>query len=41
MPGPTDNPIITLMVALLFVLGVLYKNWVVEMRDWISSKVSN
>lgn len=34
------EPLITLTIAVLFVLGLLYKNWATEIRDWIEAKVS-
>lgn len=35
-----EYPLVTLSIAVLFVLGLLYKNWAVEIRDWIEAKVS-
>jgi hypothetical protein len=41
MPGAGDHPFVTTAIAILFVVGLLYKNWVVEIRDWIEDKVSS
>jgi hypothetical protein len=38
-PGK-DRPIITVMLSVLFVVGLLYKNWLGQIRDWIEAKVS-
>ena len=38
--GPTSHPFVTTAIAILFVVGLLYKNWVIEIRDWIEMKVS-
>jgi hypothetical protein len=40
MPTPADSPIITVFMVVLFVLGVLYNNWLAMFRDWIKQKVS-
>lgn len=34
------EPLISLTIAVLFALGLLYKNWTIEIRDWIEAKVS-
>ena len=34
------QPFISLTIAVLFVVGLLYKNWATEIRDWIEAKVS-
>jgi len=36
-----DQPIITVLIAVLFLVGLLYKGWVIEIRNWISEKVSS
>jgi hypothetical protein len=41
MPTPGDHPFVTTAIVILFVVGLLYKNWVVEIRDWIEDKVSS
>jgi hypothetical protein len=40
IPRAGDQPIVTLLVATLFVMGLLYKNWIGEIRDWIETKVA-
>lgn len=40
MPTPGDRPIITVFVAVLFVLGLLSQGWLLNIRDFIKAKVS-
>jgi hypothetical protein len=35
-----DNPIITTALVGVFVLGMLYKNFVGNIKDWIHAKVA-
>jgi hypothetical protein len=40
MKAPRDNPIITTAVVGLFVLGMLYKNFLGQIKQWIHDKVA-
>lgn len=36
-----NHPFINTAIGILFVIGLLYKNWILEIRDWIEAKVSS
>lgn len=40
MKAPSNNGIVTATVVILFVLGMLYQNWIGQIREWIHAKVA-